>query len=257
MADLNTMAITLKSLHKPGSPIVFANVYDALTARAVGELPNCSALATASYAIAQAAGMEDDDLDLPTNIAAVRAIGSVARKLGRPLSADMQDGYGNKLDEAIRQVIDAGAVGINLEDFDKDSQEMIAPDIAAQRVARTLSIATDKGVQDFVVNARCDCLLHGGKLEEVIQRGHMYLKAGATCVFVWGGSARGGISREEVMQLSEAFQGRLNVSMKLPVGAGLDVSELTKIGVCRISVGPKLVAPAMETYAREAAKFLK
>ena len=256
MAQLHNMAGTLKSLHKPGSPIVFANVYDALTAETVGAIPGCRALATASKAIALAAGTEDDDLDLATNMAAIRRIGSVARKHGLPLTADLQDGYGDSLEDAIRQAIDAGVVGANLEDVDKDSQKLLAPDVAAERVARVMRVANEKGVPDFVVNARCDALLQGGELEEVIRRGHMYLKAGATCVFVWGGATRGGISKEEVVQLTKAFQGQLSVSMKLPVGEGLGVEELAKIGVCRISVGPNLQTLAMEALAREAQRFL-
>lgn len=257
MAQLNDMAVTLRSLHKPGSPIVLANVYDTLTAEAVGALPGCHALATASYAIARAAATLDDDLDLATNMSAIRAIGLVARRFGLPLTADLQDGYGESLEEAIQQVIDAGAVGINLEDFDKVSQKMLTPEVAAERVARAMREANKQGVADFVVNARCDALLHGGDLEEVIQRGQMYLKAGATCVFVWGSSSRGGISREEVMQLTEAFQGRISVLMKLPEGEGLGVDELARIGVCRVSVGPKLQLLAMEAYAREAKRFLR
>lgn len=252
----NDMASRLKQLHKPGSPIVFANVYDGVTAEAVAALPKCRALATASKAIALAAGLEDEDLDLDTNLAAVRVIGRAAHKHGLPLTADLQDGYGDRLEEAISRAIDAGVVGCNLEDVDKDAQTLIPADIAAERVARVMRVAREKGVPDFVVNARCDALLLGGSLEEVIQRGHLYLTAGATCVFVWGGGKRGGISKDEVIQLTKAFQGLLSVSMQLPEGAGLRVKELADIGLCRISIGPKLQTLAVKAYADEAATFL-
>ncbi|KAB8576215.1 hypothetical protein FH972_025743 [Carpinus fangiana] len=257
MATPNDLATKLKSLHKPGAPIVFANVYDATTAAAVAALPSCRALATASFAIAQAAGLTDDDLDLATNLAGIRTVGRVARRHGLALTADLQDGYGEQLEDAIAQAIDAGAVGANIEDVDKGSQTLLAPGVAAERVERALRVAADKGVPDFVVNARCDALLKGGTLDEVIARGNLYLRAGATSVFVWGGGARPGISRDEVVKLSRAFEGRLNVSMMLPEGTGLGVDELAAIGVSRISVGPKLQGLAMQAYAREAEKFLK
>jgi 2-methylisocitrate lyase-like PEP mutase family enzyme len=187
----NVLAQTLKSLHTPGRPVVFANVYDILSARAVAALPSCKALATASYAVARANGVEDDDMTLEINLNAARQIGKVAKEFGKPLTLDIQDAYGNRLEEAIKIAIDAGVVGVNLEDCDKDSQKMHSKSTAVSRIKRTLSTAQQQGVPDFVVNARCDALIHGGELQEVIERGKAYLEAGATTVFVWGGSQRG------------------------------------------------------------------
>lgn len=253
----NTHARRLAALHVPGTPLVLANVYDAMTAHIVGSLPACRALATASFAIARAAGLTDPELDLPTNLAGVRAVIAVARSLDLPVTADLQDGYGDALDAAVRAVVvDAGAAGINLEDASA-VEVLYAVDVAADRIRRALGVARECGVPDFVINARCDALLYGGDVDEVIRRGSAYLDAGATCVFVWGAAKRGGISRDEVVRLSEAFRGRLAVSMLMPEGEGLRVEELARIGVCRISVGPKLQNLAMETYRREAEKILK
>lgn len=83
------------------------------------------------------------------------------------------------------------------------------------RIKKVLDTAHSFGIPDFVVNARCDVLVYGGSLREVVNRGQAYLAAGASTVFVWGGSARGGLHREEVVELVEAFDGRLNVLMKL------------------------------------------
>ena len=66
----------------------------------------------------------------------------------------------------------------------------------------------------------------------------------------------GAVSKEEVVQLTKAFQGQLSISMKLSVGEGLGIKELEKIGLCRISVGPKLQVLTMVAFAREAEKFL-
>src|ERR1700742_2463962 len=96
---LNETAKTLRSLHRPGRPLVLANVYDVLSASAVAPLPSCQALATASYAVALAAGTNDDDLTLEQNIAAARQIGKVAAKHNKPFTVDLQDGYGDRLHE--------------------------------------------------------------------------------------------------------------------------------------------------------------
>lgn len=253
--QLNNLAQSFRGLHRPGQPLVLANVYDVLSARAVAPLSSCHAVATASYSVAMAAGTNDDDLSFEQNIAAAQLIGKVAAEHNKPLTVDLQDGYGTRLEDAIRQVIEAGAVGINLEDCDKESKALYSPDDAAARIGRALSAASKAGVPDFVVNARCDALVMGGKLEEAILRGKKYLEAGATTVFVWGGGKRG-VSRDEVEQLVKAFDGRLNVSLKWDK-QGLSVAQLAKLGVARISVGPTIMFFAMAEYQKRAKELLE
>lgn len=124
----------------------------------------------------------------------------------------------------------------------------------ANRSSR-IQVAKQHGVLDFVVNARCDTLIHGGALAEVIERGKAYLAAGATTVFVWGGSKRG-VSSAEVEEMVRAFDGRLNVSMIMSE-KGLNVAQISELGVARISVGPQIQFLAMDTFAREAEKILR
>jgi 2-methylisocitrate lyase-like PEP mutase family enzyme len=251
--DLNTLAVTLRGLHRPGRPLVLANVYDILSAQAVAPLPSCTALATASYAVARAAGTEDDDMTFEQNITAAHGIGKVAAQYNKPLTVDLQDGYGDRLIESVKACIDAGVVGINLEDCDKDTQKMHSIDIAVQRIKTGLKTAKALGVPDFVINARCDTLIHGGEMDEVIERGKAYLNAGAANVFVWGGSSRG-VSRAEVERMVKEFKGRLNVALKWD--GGLTVKELSQIGVARISVGPTIQFFAMDEYAAKAKELL-
>jgi 2-methylisocitrate lyase-like PEP mutase family enzyme len=255
MAAQNTIAITLHHLHIPGKPILLTNVYDAVSARAVAALSGTQALATASYAVALAAGVTDDDMTLETNLNAVRSISPVAKEFGLPLSIDWQDGYGDRLEEGIEKLLQLGVVGINLEDCDKETQNMMPVNVAAERIKRVLAVAKKNGVEDFVVNARTDTLVWGGPVSEAIARGESYLAAGATTVFVWGGSTRGGVTKSEVVELTRAFDGKLNVSLKTAPG-NLTVKDLTKIGVARLSIGPTLQFIAMETYAKEAEKIL-
>jgi 2-methylisocitrate lyase-like PEP mutase family enzyme len=254
MSSQNAVAKVFRSLHVPKEPIVLANVYDAVTARAVASLPEARALATASYAIGAAAGVADADVTLEMNLAAVRAIASVAKEFNKPLTADWQDGYGGRLEEGISAVIEAGAVGINLEDFDGQKETMLPIDEAVDRIKRVLTVAKENGVPDFAVNARTDVLVHGGKLSEVITRGKAYLEAGATTVFVWGGRQRG-TTKDEVIELTRAFEGKLNVSMRLTEGS-LTLQELKDIGVARISIGPQLQPIAVEAFAKAAEKVL-
>lgn len=256
MAAQITLATTLRNLHIPGKPILLTNVYDAVSARTVAALPGTQALATASYAVAAAAGVSDNDMTLETNIAAVRAIALVAKEYGLPLTADWQDGYGDRLEEGIAKLLDVGVVGINLEDSDKETQKMRPIEEAAVRVKRALAVADQHGVRDFVVNARTDALMHGGTISEAIARGKSYLAAGATTVFVLGGSVRGGVTKDEVEQLTQAFDGKLNVALKISPG-NLTAKELAKIGVARLSIGPTLQFVSMKALRDEAEKLLQ
>jgi 2-methylisocitrate lyase-like PEP mutase family enzyme len=248
-----TLARTLKALHQPGNPLILANAYDILSARAVASLPSSKALATASYAVAAARGITDEDLDLDANLAAIPDIAAVATQFNKPLTVDIQDGYGDSLEKAITALIEYGVVGVNLEDCDKNGK-LYSIEEAVYRIKRTLVVAKHKRVPDFVVNARCDVLVQGGKLDEVLDRGKRYLAAGATTVFVWGGSSRG-VSSQEVQTMVKEFDGRLNVLLSGKPDA-LTIPQIRELGVARISIGPTLQIKAMKTLAQEAEKLL-
>lgn len=246
----NTLAQQFKALHKPKEPLILANVYDGVSAKIVASLPQSKAIATASYAVAEAAGTSDDKLGRDELLRAARNIANSIQTFQKPLTVDARDGYGAQLTSTVKELVEIGVVGINLEDFDNDAKELYSESEAADRVREALEAAKNSGVPDFVINARCDALLHGGSLEEVISRGTAYLAAGATTVFVWGGRARG-ITRDEVVKLVEAFDGRLNVSKSKD---GLSPATLATIGVARISVGPGLQLAAserMKEFAQE------
>jgi 2-methylisocitrate lyase-like PEP mutase family enzyme len=255
MATQAALATTFRSLHIPTKPIILTNIYDAPSATAIASLPQTVALATASYAVAASSGLPDDALTLSANLAAVRAIAAIAQKHNLPLTVDFQDGYGEALEEGVRQLLELGVVGINLEDHDR-GRGMFGLEEAAGRVRRVLDVAGRYGVSDFVVNARADVLLHGGSIAEAVERGKAYLAAGATTVFVLGGSARGGIMRDEYKELATAFEGRLNVGLSLQPGS-ITVKELADIGVARISIGPQLQFAAMKALAEQAEKLLQ
>lgn len=88
----------------------------------------------------------------------------------------------------------------------------------------------------------------------MLDRGKQYLEAGATTVFVWGGSKRG-VSKGEVENLVKSFHGRLNVILKRTAD-GLSVKQLADMGVARISIGPALQFAAMGAVKKEAEAIL-
>jgi 2-methylisocitrate lyase-like PEP mutase family enzyme len=243
---------TLKALHVSGKPLVLTNVWDTVSTLAIAPLPSCKALATASYAIAVAANTTDAALTYEQNFEGIREIAAVAHEYDKPLTADVQDGYGDRLEETIGALLDLDAAGCNLEDYDNANQRMYSKHEAAARVERTMAVAKQRGDMDFVINARCDSLHHGGDIAEVIERGRAYLDAGATTVFVWGGKR--GVSADEVTELVDAFKGRLSVKLDFD---GLNVKQLAEMGVARVSVGPSMQTRMMQALAKDAEALLE
>jgi 2-methylisocitrate lyase-like PEP mutase family enzyme len=251
----NDLAHHFRSLHVPGNPLILANIYDAATAKAVISNPHAKAVATASYAIAATYGIDDDDMALEQNLAAISKIASVVLPSGLPLTVDLQDGY-DDVANTVREAIRLGAVGCNLEDVDCKTAKLRSMEDAVSRIKLALRAATEAGVPEFAVNARTDVLGFGGEVKEAVERGRAYLAAGANTVFVWGGPSGRGVSTEEVKKLVEAFEGRLNVKLNIRSGFAT-VKELRELGVARISVGPELFHKAMTAYKDAASKLLE
>jgi 2-methylisocitrate lyase-like PEP mutase family enzyme len=248
----NSIAQSFKALHKPGNPLVLTNVWSIGSANLVASLPQTKALATASFAVAREQGLDDDDLTYEQNLAAIRGIATVASKHKLPLTADFQDGYGDKLAEGIVKLVEAGVVGINLEDYVADGKDFYDIDQAVERIKVVLERAKSCGVPDFVVNARTDVLVHGGSIDDAIERGKAYLAAGATTVFVWG--RQRGLHDDEIVRLVEAFGGRLSVIWKPD---GLTVKQIAELGVARISLGPKLQLFGEQAMKKEVERLLE
>jgi 2-methylisocitrate lyase-like PEP mutase family enzyme len=189
-------------------------------------------------------------------MSAVGPIAKVAVAYNLPLTVDLQDGFGNELEEAVERVIALGAAGINLEDYGREIDGLYGIDEQCNRIRRALIVARDNGVADFLINARTDALFAGTGIEDVMKRGQAYLDAGAWNVFVWGGPSREGWGRDEVEKVCQAFDGRLNVILDRTREGGLTIKELEDIGVARISVGPQLMRQTAALLASEAQKIL-
>lgn len=118
-----------------------------------------------------------------------------------------------------------------------------------------MRIAAEAGVSGFVINARTDCVLLGGTIEEAVRRGKKYLEAGACTVFVWGGKR--GLRDEEVQTLVRELDGRVSVIYRKTVEGALSVRQIKDLGVARISMGPGLWREAMAAVDKELGRILE
>lgn len=281
----NQLAKHFASLHVSGKPLVLANVYDCATTNAMLSLrPQLQAIATASYGIANVAGLNDYTMTLESHVEALTRISKIVSStepsandnLGIPLSIDIVDGYGPRLSEAIRKIIEIGAVGCNLEDsyFDPAtmSTKLYTVEEMKSRLTEAKTVATELGVPDFVFNIRTDAVfvqdgvtmqqvMERGKVEqpidEAIARGKAYLSTGVpTTIFIWAGPFSVGTSSENLKRYVDEFDGRVAVHINRGEAGGLSVDELGKLGVVRISIGPEFLFQTMEVVKQLAKGIL-
>jgi 2-methylisocitrate lyase-like PEP mutase family enzyme len=241
-ADLDARARRLHALHDPAAPLALANAWDVASARVV-EAAGAPAVATTSAGVAWSLGLPDGDrLDRDALLAVVsRIAGAVAV----PVTVDAEGGFAAEAADVATTVaglLDAGAVGMNIEDGGR------APEELAARVAAARAAADRAGVALFV-NARTDVFLRGlgapeDRVAEAVARARRYVEAGADGIFVPGVA-----DPATIAELAAAIPVPLNV-MAVP---GLPpVAELGRLGVARVSLGSS-VAEAAYAVARRAA----
>jgi 2-methylisocitrate lyase-like PEP mutase family enzyme len=233
--DQKRRALTFRQLHHGPKVLLLANVWDVASARVIEEA-GYPALATTSAGIAFSLGHPDGE-KIPTEEMFAR-ISRIAKAVNVPVTADVEAGYGNRPEDAAATataVINAGAVGINLEDGTDDPTHPVAElSLQLERIKAVREAAMKTGVL-LVVNARTDVYLrevgstddecYGLALERVLA----FRDAGADCVFVPG-------------LRDPAVIGKLVNEVKCPVNilaqAGYpSIPELEKIGVARVSLG--------------------
>ncbi|MFC4470496.1 isocitrate lyase/phosphoenolpyruvate mutase family protein [Streptomyces xiangluensis] len=225
-------AETFRALHQgraPGDPLVLPGPWDAASARVFAEV-GFPALATPSAGVAASLGYEDGHTPADEMFAAVARI---VRSVDVPVSADVEDGYGLAPKELVERLLEAGAVGCNLE----DSHAGVLKDPArhADWLAQVRAVAGDA----LFVNARVDTFSRGvADPERAVERAALYVAAGADCVYPIGAPA------DALPVLRAGIPGPINASAPLD---GPPPAELGRLGATRITFGPGLQRRATET----------
>ena len=243
-----TSAADFLALHQRAETFVMPNVWDAGSAKVMAQA-GFPALGTTSAGIAFSAGFPDDGRI--GRDAMIERIGAIAAAVDVPVSADIESGYAPDADgvaATIRGVIQAGAVGANLEDADpRRPGTLFEMDDAVERLAAARA-AADRADVPFTLNARTDSYLVDAPdpFTEAVERASRYVAAGADCIFVPGGS-----EAPEIERLVEAIDAPLNVVAGL-VGEPLGVAVLSRLGVRRVSIGGSLARACLGLVRRAA-----
>lgn len=247
-------AETFRSLHVPGEPLILFNIWDPGSAKVVaGE--GAKAVATGSWAVAAAFGYADGQ-NLPFDLA-VDNLRRIVATVDLPVSIDLESGYGDSLDDlrtSVAAVIEAGAVGINIEDLNHSVGALYGVDEQAGRIAAVRAAADELGLPLFI-NARTDTFFRGDPperhpelLDSALERANAYAAAGADGLFVPG------LLREDLLErICRESPLPVNVMILPPAPAPQRLAEL---GVARISYGPGPYAQAMGALRDAAAQAL-
>jgi 2-methylisocitrate lyase-like PEP mutase family enzyme len=245
--ELVGKAERLSALHVPGHPVVLPNAWDASSAQVLAAA-GFGALATSSGAVADSLGFQDGHKTPPDEMFA--AVARIARAVDVPVTADIERGYRLRPDEVVQRLVDAGAVGCNLEDSEPSTKELIDADEQARWLGEVRAAATKVGIP-IVLNARVDVHLRKWgeerqRLDEAVRRGRLYLDAGADCVYP--------IFLNDPADLKtfvEGVGGPVN-AVFLP---GTSIATIGDIGIARISFGSGLHRATMQWLEGAAKKI--
>src|SRR3954453_14742140 len=113
--DLQSQCDLLRSLHRPGEPLLLPNAWDVATARAV-VAAGFPVVATTSGGVAGTLGYEDHEGAPGDEMLAAAA--RIARGVDVPVTVDAEAGYGMEPAELVAALRSMGAAGCNLEDSD-------------------------------------------------------------------------------------------------------------------------------------------
>ncbi|HOX72043.1 MAG TPA: isocitrate lyase/phosphoenolpyruvate mutase family protein [Dokdonella sp.] len=243
MSDQNLFAEQFRLLHVRGKPLVLFNAWDAGSARAVAA-GGAKAIALGSWSVAAAHGYEDGER-VPFDFVIdnlKRIVGSVEL----PVSIDLESGYGETpadVGRSVARVIEAGAIGCNLEDSFPQDGSLREPADGARRIARARVAAESAGIP-FFINARTDDFMQTPRanhdlalLRASLERGRAYADAGADGLFIPGLVDPGLIERA-----AKESPLPLNIMKSAPAPT---FEQLAALGVARISHGPGPYRTAM------------
>ena len=239
------------ALHRGPRILVLGNVWDVASA-VVFEQAGFAALGTSSAGIAYAHGHPDDE-GMPREVM-IDAVRAIAARVNIPVSADMLTGYGatpEAVAETCRRVLEAGVIGVNLEDSAPGGGRALADAVLQREKLRTVRAMADAYGVPLVVNARTDSywLKLGDastSLRTSIERANAYREAGADCLFV-----PGALDPATIRTLVREIDGPVNI---LAMPGCPPVAELEQLGVRRVSQGSGPARAAIrtaQTIARE------
>jgi 2-methylisocitrate lyase-like PEP mutase family enzyme len=200
-------------------------------------------------------GMPDAGLTTMTEV--IDAVRYICRAVSIPVLVDIDTGFGNAINvrRTVQEVISAGAAGVFLEDQLAPKRcgwvkgkELVDIEEAVGKYRAACDVR-DEMDPNFVIMARSDARTAvGGGFDDVVRRGHAYLKAGVDVLYVEALQ-----NREEIEKIRAEFPScPLTVSIR-PI---LTEDEMRKYRICTswlhiAKVGAIAMYDFLTKYSRE------
>ncbi len=227
-------AIAFRELHTGPRILVLPNAWDAISAR-IFEVAGFPAVGTTSAGLANALGYPDGEFAPRDEV--LFMVRRIAHTVQVPVTADIEAGYGAdsvaEVVKTVQGVLDAGAIGINLEDSAYGAEGLVDKGLQIEKIQAVRALSASAGVP-LVINARTDAfhlpnLSSTEQFDLAVERANAYRDAGADCLFVPFLTDAAIIG-----ELVKAIAGPLNI---LALPGAPPVSALAVMGVARVSVG--------------------
>ncbi|GAB6902054.1 isocitrate lyase/PEP mutase family protein [Kineosporia succinea] len=242
--QLAARARTLADLHAAGRPLVLPTVWDVWSARTAVSA-GFEALTIGSHPLADSRGAADQEGQTFEEV--IEAVRPIIAAVDVPVSVDLEAGYGKTPAELIAGLLDAGGVGLNVEDTVHSEGGRVRTTAEHADYVAGLRAAADAAGVPVWVNGRTDLFAHASNHDEVlddaIARLQALVEAGADSVYP--------VKIHENDAIITAIVG----AVKAPVNCTAhpvkhDVARYARLGVGRVTYGP-LLQSALTDYLRE------
>jgi 2-methylisocitrate lyase-like PEP mutase family enzyme len=244
-----TRAEAFRALHERPGIFAIPNPWDAGSARLLAQM-GFEALATTSAGFAYSIGRPDGEGAVSRDETLANARTIVDATL-LPVSADLENGFGEDPESCAETVRRAGAIGLcggSIEDATGFARNPIyAYDLSIERVKAAVRAARSLPFP-FVLTARAENLLYGRlDLEDTIRRLVAFAEVGADVLY-----APGLRTREHIAAVARAVAPKpVNVVMGLS-GPSFSLDVLAELGVKRVSLGSSLARAAYGAFLHAA-----
>lgn len=234
------LAKKFMNMHNTNKMFILANAWDAGSAY-IFKKEGFQAVGTTSQGMALSYGYADGQNMLFDDV--VYCVQSMTRRVDIPVTVDIERGFvdnAEKVKANVLRLLEAGAVGINIEDGRQDKTLDELP-FYLEKIKAVAELKKEYNI-DFVINARTCTYWHNigdeeYKLQVALERGKAFREAGADCVFY-----PGAVPLESIKTLVKEVDAPINI---LLTPATSDLQAMRDAGVRRLSIGS---GPARSTY---------
>lgn len=225
------------------------DAFDPISAKII-EYAGFSAIQCSGYSYSISKGYKSEkDIDFRTNLNITKEI---VDAVNIPVMADGEDGYGDGCDlkRIIKEFINIGVSGINIEDQDhkiiNSTLKIIEESSMLNKIKDANKTKNDLGKNEFIINARTDALLSMDNRKEAqklaIERANSYLEAGADICFVTYAK-----TLEEVKMFSKEINGPISIAAGLPYNIEeFSINDCIELGIARVSLPTVMILNSIE-----------